>query len=343
MARSGSLPPLPCGGGGGSSGSRRTASVGSRRPPCAPSAPGDAPPARRVPSRERRLPLPPMMNDARSAERRKDSCGSSLTSQSVERQRGELRSEERQPSAGLPRRARGSFRGSTVHELIWSSMASSMEDRCAGCSKEKVWEIFDAFEAMDVRDVGSVRRKDFVWALGSLGARLDFQKAMNRLQLSAHFHSTAEDLSLEGFLRLAFPSASTAEMATLRRWADLRKVYLLLKPRHGFSAQRMELQRLFELLLEDEVDDVCISLGDIVQSQILTQEELRQALGDRDPTPVTFEDFCQLLKPILAQKYSVTEVSLSPEWRSGVRQRLSLAREELAPAAPVEPQLLCCS
>eukprot|EP00933_Yihiella_yeosuensis_P041063 TRINITY_DN35500_c0_g1_i1.p1 TRINITY_DN35500_c0_g1~~TRINITY_DN35500_c0_g1_i1.p1 ORF type:complete len:524 (-),score=63.42 TRINITY_DN35500_c0_g1_i1:114-1685(-) len=217
-----------------------------------------------------------------------------------------------------------------------SSSVQGEGERCAGCSKDTFDELFDAFEAMDLRDNNSIRRKDFHWALGSggLGTRLDFQRAVRRTNLTKHFYSTAEDLSLEAYLRLAFPCASPPEMGRFRQWADMRKAYLLLTPKHGFTAQKEELKRIYYLLRDDQ--NACISPRpglrpkSLVEAKILPQEELSKLFyseGRDEDQLMSYPEFAKFFKPVLDQKYGQGEEK-SPEWRQFARRRLAAIKED---------------
>eukprot|EP00931_Biecheleriopsis_adriatica_P057937 TRINITY_DN3441_c0_g1_i1.p1 TRINITY_DN3441_c0_g1~~TRINITY_DN3441_c0_g1_i1.p1 ORF type:complete len:662 (-),score=104.22 TRINITY_DN3441_c0_g1_i1:173-2158(-) len=237
-----------------------------------------------------------------------------------------------------------------------SSRSSSIESM-RGCfregqrwSKETFISLFDGFDAMDILNTGNVRRKDFMWALKALGSNLDFLKASHKARLSEYFHKTAEDLSVDGFIRLAFPVATAEECLQLRRWADLRKAYLFVT-RRDFKAQDHELQKLFDLLRKSEDVD-SLNLEDLTLAEVLTQEELdRVEPFDGYPKPLTFAKFRKLFRHVLDLKYARRDDS--PEWRKiarkkfqavaaklEFRQRATTPGAALPPVAPISARAL---
>jgi len=187
-----------------------------------------------------------------------------------------------------------------------------------------MWSLFDAFEAMDLLDTNCVRRKDFMWALKALGNNLEFLRATSRAKLSEHFYATAEDLTVDGFICLCFPAANAEERAQLRRWADMRKAYLLLT-RHGFSAQEMELRRIYDFLRKDSSTEH-MSLEDMIEAGVLTKEEVDAAEPfDGYPTPLNFARFRRIFSRVLDNKFTKHEDD-SPEWRKGVRRKFKEAQ-----------------
>lgn len=178
---------------------------------------------------------------------------------------------------------------------------------------------------MDLLNTGVVRRKDFMWALKAMGSNLEFLKASHKARLSEYFHKTAEDLSVDGFIRLAFPVATEEERLQLRRWADLRKAYLLLT-RHAFKAQDHEIQKVFDALRREKDVD-CLNLEDLILAGILTQEELDKVEPfDGYPKPLTCTKFKKLFKHVLDLKYARRENS--PEWRKLARRKFQAIASE---------------
>lgn len=161
----------------------------------------------------------------------------------------------------------------------------------------------EVFKLMDRRDCGAVRRCDFMWALSAHGTSTNFQKVLRKSGLSYRFKSTAEDLAPEEFFRLCFPNVSDSDMERMRRWADLR-VALFLFEKDGFEGSDDEMRRLFDLLVCE--DDGGLALVEILRSKLLTRNELREALpADRELHPLSFEEFCEFLRPALCEKQGI--------------------------------------
>jgi len=164
--------------------------------------------------------------------------------------------------------------------------------------KDILWTFCDDFDAMDLRDTGSIRHSDFKWALKALG-----EKAAHKKMVSEYFRRTTEELTVDAFICLAFPSATCEEHVQLKRCAEQRKAWLLLT-RHGFTAQDHELRRIFNLMREDkEVDHV--NVEDMVLAGILTQAEMNQHVPPPGyPHPLTFVRFRRIFRLTLDLKFS---------------------------------------
>lgn len=181
-------------------------------------------------------------------------------------------------------------------------------------SKETLWKFCDDFDAMDLRDIGSIRHSDFTWALKALG-----KNAAHKEMISEHFARTTEELSEDAFLHLAFPSATSDEHVQLRRWARQRKVWLLLT-RHGFTAHDHELRRIFDLLREDkEVNHV--NVESMVSAGILTQAEAdAHILTPGYPHPLNFVRFRRIFRTTLELKFKWPK-NCKPKCRKPTRGR----------------------
>lgn len=174
----------------------------------------------------------------------------------------------------------------------------------------------DAFLLMDRLDNGAVRRSDFMWALSAHGTSRIFQKIIRKTGCSAYFHSTAEDLTREEFTLLSFPSATASDLERMRRWAELGKARFLME-RDDFRGIDSEMGRVFELLVAEEEDG--LALTELVRSQILTVEELREALPvHREFHPLSFAEFLEFLRPLICAKYCLKQDGSE---RSNIRSR----------------------
>jgi len=217
---------------------------------------------------------------------------------------------------GQRRRGAGAARPTIAHrvavmlntkDLLWTQLCMQHSDdaaeRLVCCwSKDDFWSMFDSFDCMDRRDIGAVRRADFIWALGEHGTSVTFQKAIQRAGLTSHFHSTADDLSLDCFIRLSFPNATVRDFTHLMRWARLRKAHLLAT--HSFL-NKTDLERCFDLLRDIDSEAEGVELSEILRARLLSIEELRAALSVKDDTsPLDLEEFTEHLAPVLRAKYA---------------------------------------
>lgn len=181
--------------------------------------------------------------------------------------------------------------GSTRAPSPWSpDLRHPSRERCGCCSKEDFWALFDVFDAMDRGGVGAVSRADFFWALKALGHSAEFQKALNKAALSAHFHKTARELPLESFVRRALRTATEQDIACMLRWANVRKAHNMVKST-GFKATRAQLQRAFELL--DQEGTGCLAANELVHARLLSPEDLPSQ--NARIWMLSFDQFCGLL------------------------------------------------
>lgn len=229
------------------------------------------------------------------------------------------------PALGSLRRKR-SLRPGTIS-------SNEESERCGCCTKEDFWSLFDTFQDMDRDQSGVIGRRDFVWALRTLGACVDFNKAANKAKLAAHFQKTARDLNLEGFIRRAFPTSSDADITRMMRWANLRRAHNMLLS-DKFKATESELCQVYSFLLED--GNTMVPLREVIRAKILSREEANVALPSQwGCAPIDFEAFCGL---ILRKYWNMDEAapaegmgppSPNSVWRSAVRYKFLQTRDAL--------------
>lgn len=244
---------------------------------------------------------------------------------------------------------------------------------CSCCSKQTFWSFFDVSETMDRRASGSVRRSDFLWALSALGTSIPFQRAVRKSGLLTHFHSTAGDLTLEGFLRLALPNLTSADWELMRGWAGTRRAQNLLSmSRHEFSGRRSQMRQIFEILrnplnlksepgLEEgaeiteasqEVQEPAprpeprVDAEQVARAGILSSAEVLAILGSRSwggsgtRKFLKFEEFFALFQPAFVERFcSKPPEAESPDWR-GFKETFQASlgmqqRSELPPLPPL--------
>jgi len=175
-------------------------------------------------------------------------------------------------------------------------------ERCSCCSKEEFWIVYDIFASMDRRHEDSVRRGDFLWALSTHGASVDFQRVIRRSGLSTYFKETARDISLEDFLHRIFPSATSMDILKMQRWTSLRKARNMLTSAE-FSATRLEFGRVFSLLEEGCCGTIAAT--ELLRAQILSRVEVLAVLPATVEWDLSLDDFNEHVMPHLVNRYVV--------------------------------------
>lgn len=168
---------------------------------------------------------------------------------------------------------------------------------------------------MDRHQEESLRRVDFVWALGAHGASIEFQKVVRRSRLSAYFKSTARDICLQDFILRIFPNATAEDLVKMQRWVNLRKAWkVVTNPEfEELVASRSrkshnELKHVFALLEEDCSGSV--SVNQLVRAQILSRDEVLKMLPPMQEDPrigdlgMVFEVFEEYVSQMFTHKQS---------------------------------------
>lgn len=244
----------------------------------------------------------------------------------------------RQPSLGVAARSQTAHPPSARRPIGRSrpALTGSLEDseRCGVCSKEDFWLINDAFDAMDRRGAGAIRRADYVWALSAHGTSLDFHKTVRKAGLHAYFRGSSEELTFEAFVKRVFPSIAADDVKLIVRWATLRKARgVLTKPE--FEATSEELMEVFGYL--DEDSSGTLSLSELVRADILERKEIYGAFPSaHQSVPLTFDEFCLMFRNLIVQKY------VNPDRPAPTEE--ALARERLCEAATnLKKRFRCCT
>lgn len=147
------------------------------------------------------------------------------------------------------------------------------------CTKEEMWEVYDVFRFFSKGVVFAIKRRCFFDGLRDCVSikRLD---VVRRTQLRERFRDSAQDVTLEEFLRMYLPSASDEELKTLIRWSHLREAQLQLQGvrRHysvtkkAVDEQDSVLRTIFALL--DVNGDGRVSLEELQFAEILSAEDV---------------------------------------------------------------------
>jgi len=189
--------------------------------------------------------------------------------------------------------------------------------------------MFDTFQAMDRRHVGSIRRADYVWALTELGPSIEFQKTATRVKLSTYFHETARELCFEDFLGRAFPTASPLDIARMLRWATLRKAHNILM-NEDRPLSDGELQEAF-LLLEDELGGVLAT--ELLRARIVSREEMFALLSPAEvASSLSFESFRKIARGKFWQPKDT-----GSSWRAADRLTSQLSSALISDEPPLSP------
>jgi len=156
-----------------------------------------------------------------------------------------------------------------------------------------MWIAYDVFRNMDKRRRNKIGRIDFVEALKDYPT-LEKLKMLKRSQLESRFRESAQDVSLDEFLQLLWPSATDEDIAKMLRWAQLREAQAVLRD-DSFRGETSELRRVFDLL--DENGDTMLSVNELQRAQIFTQKEIATLMFQDRPdatidTKLSFADFC---------------------------------------------------
>lgn len=241
-------------------------------------------------------------------------CGSSTRefplsppSQSDRGDRASSRQQSREDAARsrtAPPMRCASRRGRRPLGRIRPLLAGSPEpvERCSLCTKEDYWVIHDAFESMDRRGIGAIRRMDYVWALGAHGTCLEFRKTLRRAGLNAYFHGSSEELPLEAFIRRIFPNIVAEDLKLFGRWAHFRKARCILTT-PDFKATDEEFLEVFSHL--DEDDTAAIPVNELVRANILERDDIHEALPpSRAQGPLTPDEFCKFFRDVIVRKYT---------------------------------------
>lgn len=183
---------------------------------------------------------------------------------------------------------------------------ASGRERCSCCSQDDFFQLYDVFCAIDCRGTGFAIRGDFFKALGEHGAGLQFQRAVRRAALHAHFHVTARDLTLQEYLLRALPLATPEDRQRMACWAAHRRAYrAIMQP--GFDGSEDAFHAAFEPLAEGDGD---VPLEQLVRSRLLDRHELRDALpaGWKDRAALSLEECVEHLRlPLLSRFFSRQE------------------------------------
>lgn len=250
---------------------------------------------------------------ARSAEEERASFGTSSSSSSYEVSMDGAYSSNSFASASTAQTPR--LRVTPVATLRSQISFREDADRCACCLKDDFWLLTDAFDAMDRRGVGAICRADFAWALTAAACTsgVELFRAARKAGLTAHFRKTTEELSLDAFIRRAFPTAADHEVEKMHHWVQLRRAKRLLTA-SDFEATETCMAKVFALLDEGACGSVAAS--ELVGARLLSRSEVFQ-LGL--PARVEFMEFCVALLPKYCTSDEAAAEDMNSVWRESVR------------------------
>lgn len=183
-------------------------------------------------------------------------------------------------------------------------------DRCAYCSKEDLWILFDVFCSMDKQNRKRISRREFLEALADETSQAKL-RTLRRSGLHQRFRESAADVTLEEFFKLMWPKATQDDMAKLLRWVKLREAQSVLREQQ-FKGDNHELRKIFDLL--DENGDGVLSVRELQRSEILTKDEICQIMGSgRLDAQVNWSDFLSFVQPHLKKMYMTAETRMLEE------------------------------
>lgn len=131
-----------------------------------------------------------------------------------------------------------------------------------------VWTVCDVFRAFDTERTGYVTRKGYIQRLGDPPS-VERVRVLRRANLSRRFRDNASPVSLDEMLHLVWPSASTEDQVTMRRWAELRDIFHMFH-NSDFQGSDEDMLRAFDLLAAG--GDYVIA-ADLVQAGVLGLED----------------------------------------------------------------------
>lgn len=143
-------------------------------------------------------------------------------------------------------------------------------ERCSTCSKEEVWDVYDVFQVLDKRRQFSISRRGYFEALKGCTS-LKQLEVMRRSRLKERFRESAEDLSLEDFLRAMWPAATDKDIPKMIRWCQLREAQSAFSGVLPNDARGLRI--VFDIL--DLNCDKRVSVEELHRAGILTSEQIQ--------------------------------------------------------------------
>lgn len=137
-------------------------------------------------------------------------------------------------------------------------------------SKEEMWAVYDVFRFFTGGMQFKIERAVFLKRLKDCITRRQ-KWVVNKARLTERFRESAQDVTLEEFVKMYWPRTSPSQMNTLIQWCHLREAQAVLKS--GVEASDAKtLRRIFDLL--DANQDHRVSVEELQQAEILTSEEV---------------------------------------------------------------------
>lgn len=171
------------------------------------------------------------------------------------------------------------------------------KERCASCSKDEVWSVFDAFCSMDRSDPTkrSLGRAAFFKALKDKRAlTMERMRLLKRTGLHQRFRASASDVHLDEMLELSWPKASRHDLRMMKRWCLIKQVQLLVR-RSNFRCDQNDMRNIFSIL--DDTGLGTVAVRDLVHA------ELAQASDTSLDQMVTFPEFLMRYQASVKARY----------------------------------------
>jgi Ca2+-binding EF-hand superfamily protein len=137
-----------------------------------------------------------------------------------------------------------------------------------GINKEETWAVYDVFRLFSKGFQFKIDRSSFCKGLKSC-VTLKQLNVVKKARLRERFRESAQDVTLEEFLRMYWPKTTEDSMSSLIRWCHLREAQVVLDGTE--AGEESVLRTIFDLL--DINGDGRVSVEELHHAEILTSEQ----------------------------------------------------------------------
>jgi hypothetical protein len=141
-------------------------------------------------------------------------------------------------------------------------------DQLLMSGKEEVWAVYDVFRLFSKGFQFKIDRNSYCKGLRSC-VTLKQLNVVKRARLRERFRESAQDLTLEEFVRMYWPKTAEDSMSSLIRWCHLREAQVVLDG--SDAGEESVLRTIFDLL--DINGDGRVSVEELHHAEILTSEQ----------------------------------------------------------------------
>lgn len=154
------------------------------------------------------------------------------------------------------------------------SNATEHTDQLIAHGKEETWAVYDVFRLFSKGFQFKIERSSFFKGLSNC-VTLKQLNVVKRTRLRERFRESAQDVTLEEFVRMYWPRTTEDNMTSLMRWCHLREAQVVLD---GNEAGEESVTRtIFNLL--DINGDGRVSVEELHHAEILTSEQTTKLLN----------------------------------------------------------------